>query len=325
MFRPRIGQQLLMAIALGLVLLPSISWATTITITAPYDAFSSTQHYNAWTVSASSNPSNNMTTFIANDGQGDPNTNPVATYFGTLDLNNNYAIIHPDLTGLTTVAQKEAAAINTYTLINDMARSGYNVFSNTGTNWNGTGITSNFAKHDPNQTMAVGVILNDGSLVNPGDAPGTKPLYGSNGEFGPWFGNGSGAAGTIDLTPFDTLIRYTWKGDTLLRGGRVDDNFDLFTINSNVIAGTIPSVNTWAQGDLNYFHGFGAPIDGNDLAAAVTSQLFFDQGTYTNGVPVTYAQTAAGLSSVPEPSSLVLGAMCAVAAALGAIRSRKQK
>src|SRR5438046_10188328 len=106
MFRPRIGQQLLMAIALGLFIMPSVSWATTVTVTAPYDAFSSTQHLNSWTINAGSTEASNTSVFIANDGAAHPDT----VYYSTFDLNNNYMVIHPDLTGLTTVAQKEAKA-----------------------------------------------------------------------------------------------------------------------------------------------------------------------------------------------------------------------
>ena len=40
MFRPRIGQQLLigLALGLGLVLLPALSWASTVVIPAPFDS-----------------------------------------------------------------------------------------------------------------------------------------------------------------------------------------------------------------------------------------------------------------------------------------------
>ena len=320
MFVPRLGQRLLMAIAFGLFVLPTVSWATTITITAPFDATSSTQSLNAWTINADSNPANNKNVFIANDGAGPPPASPPTTYFSTLNLTNNYMVIHPDLTGLTTVAQKETAAVNAYNLINDMVRSGYNVLG--GAAWSGTGVTSTFTQHDPNQTLGIGVILNDGHLANPADAPGTVPLYGdSTSEFGTFFNNGSGAAGTTALTPYDTLVRYTWYGDTLLLG--TVQNSDVNAIVANQVAGLVPTSQTWANGDQFYFAGFGAPIDNTDVNAAVASTVFIANGTYNSGIVVTYAQPSS--LSVPEPSSVALAFMGGLLALAGLSRSRKRK
>lgn len=199
---------------------------------------------------------------IDNDG-GDY---PDRVYYGTFDLMNQQLIVSPD-------NQNETAAQAIYAAVNDTARSGYNVLTETGKNWNGTGITSSTAFNDFWQTTAVGVLLNDGSL-DANVAAGTTPLWGGeNSVFQVGWGD------DINLSQYDTLVKYTFNCDLLLTG--YVQNSDLDTIVANVIAELTPAINAWAAGDCYYFSAWGVPIDGYDIQAAVTSMLAMQNSPYS--------------------------------------------
>jgi len=196
MFRPRIGQQVLMAIALGLVLLPAVARAATVTVPLPFDT-------NSATVIPSSSDVNSLS--ISNDASAPPNT----LYFGTLDMKNNDLIVQK---------ANRADALAAYASVTDMTRSGYN-----GGDWLGTGVTSSTAAFDVSNGQspgltAIGVILNDaGDAVNP-DGSGT-PIY-----------------STFDgrsVDQYAVLVKYTFLGDTDVSG--YVDGFDIATVKTGRI------------------------------------------------------------------------------------------
>ena len=286
MFVPFTGRRLfLAALALGLILLPSISWATTAVIPAPFAASSGTL--------ASTSTLGSIT--IANNSAAAPNT----VYFGTYDVTNNAVLFVP-------AVQDSAHALALYNAVNDMVRSA----SDSGA-YDSTGITSTLAGLDAahgNNTMGVGVLLNDAGVI--GD-PG-NPLYGSvNGDLGvSWHG--------IDPTQFDTLVQYTYLGDSFLRG-TVDAN-DIFQATAD--KNTTPTVNTWGFGDYFYQATGGTPISGVDIFAATASKGFVNAHTYP--LTVTFGQGAAG-AAVPEPTSIALLVIGSLAGAIATFRMRRNR
>ncbi len=156
--------------------------------------------------------------------------------------------------------------------------------------------------------MGVGVLLNDAGLI--GD-PG-KSLYGEvNGDLGvSWHG--------IDPTQFDTLVQYTYLGDSFLRG-TVDAN-DIFQATAD--KNTTPTVNTWGFGDYFYQATGGTPISGVDIFAATASKGFVNAHTYP--LTVTFGQGAAG-AAVPEPTSIALLVMGSLAGAIATFRMRRNR
>jgi hypothetical protein len=270
MFRPRFGQQLLMSIALGLFVLPAVSWATTVTLPAPFRSDTATP--------ASLSVVHDIT--INNDGAVAPNT----VYFGTLDLNNNAMVFSPSI-------QDAAHAQALFTKVYDMVRSGSDFL-----NWDGTGVTSSLAAVDAAHykgAVGVGVILNDAGLI--GD-PGAA-LWGTAGDLGtPWMG--------YNPTQFDTLVSYTYLGDSFLRG--FVDSADTAQLVSNLH--TLDHTNPWGNSDYVYQSEFGLAVDSSDTAALVAGLGSFNNHDYPH--TVTFAQGGAGGSlSVPEPGAVVLALM----------------
>ncbi|HEV2969531.1 MAG TPA: autotransporter-associated beta strand repeat-containing protein [Pirellulales bacterium] len=151
-------------------------------------------------------------------------------YYGTLDMMNNDLIVAPP-------DQSETTAPSDYSDVNDMVRSG----QASDHSWTGRGITSSTAAYDqqhktdssnPTTGMtALGVILNDdGSHAN-SDHSGSA-IWNS------W-------DGFSNLTQYDTLVKYTYRGDTKLRG----------TVDSSD-AGRVATIGTsgvgWRGGDFFY-------------------------------------------------------------------------
>jgi hypothetical protein len=162
MFVPCTGRRILFAaLALGLVLLPSVTWATTVVIPVPFSSW--TQPLGTPIPSTS-----NVNSFSAAHS-GTPALPPTAgaTYFGKLDLMNNDLIIQ---------STNETDALAAYTLATDMARTGFNKPAG---DWGGaTGITSSLANIDFNNGLgatAIGVILNDDQSASNPDGSG-QPL-----------------------------------------------------------------------------------------------------------------------------------------------------
>jgi hypothetical protein len=266
MSRPRIGQQLVMAIALGLFLLPSVSWAVT-TIQHPFVSATATP--------ASLSILNSLS--IANDGMAAPNT----TYFGTLDLKNNDLIVHPS-------AQTAAAALANYQAIYDMIRSGADVGA-----YDQTGVSSTTVAADATQKggLALGILLND-------DGTGTPIWGGAGSDLGAFDGNTS-------LNQFDTIVKYTFLGDSFLEGAvSQSDVLGVFPNLGKFPANNSATTQAWQAGDFFYQSQLAAanpnraPVNQSDYSSAFSN--LSAQSTY----PYSFAQPAAGLS-VPEPSTLL--------------------
>jgi len=288
MFRPRIGQQVLMAIALGLVL-PALSWAATVTVSKPFNSFGT------YGGPGGQLPSLSIVNSISinNNGAAAPNT----VYFGTLDLKNNDIIIRP-------AVQDEAHAVSTFNAVYDMVRSGYNMFA-----WDGTGITSSIANVDqvgPNAqgALALGVIRNDDGTGIPiwGGVAGTDSF---NGPFD----------GDANLTNFDTIVKYTFFGDLQLRG-KIDGNDTSFIFNNNHVT---PTTNQWLNG-LLFYGATGNTIGGSDSSAAFNNQSLQNNFPYV----VNFGAQTAGLS-VPEPSSVILVLAGVAVAGLARLRNRSRR
>ncbi len=288
MSRSRIGQSIALTLALGLVfLLPNVSRATTVTIPAPFNSLSSTP--------ASLSTTNSLS--ISNNSATVPNT----VYFGTLQLNNNDVILIPTIQDAT-----HGKAL--YNAVNDMARSGSN-----GGAQDGTGISSYFAKIDAlhgNSALGVGVLYND-------DGSGGQ-FYGGvgGGDVNPSFD------GYSNLTPFDTIVKYTFLGDTFLRG--FIDTFDTSQTQNNSDLGFVPTTNYWQQGDFYYQTTDGVtPINTFDTSAVFNDQVL--QSQYPK--VVMFAQPSGALGggtslAVPEPSSMLLVVAGALAAVFGSTFNR---
>jgi hypothetical protein len=266
MNRTAISSAICTLVALAAALLPSVASATII-VSAPKD---STKFI------ASTSVFNNFS--IANDG------GPLGSrvYTGKFDLTNNDLIVN---------AATEATALSNFANVNDMVRSGYD-----GGDWAGNGLTSSIADTDAagNGTTslgfpspgitALGVILNDdGSHANP-DGSGF-PIWTT------WDGR--------VVNQYSVLVKYTFYGDTLLRG-RVDLS------DEDTVAANFGSGAHWADGVFDYD---GGPVDSADLDR-VSSSLALES---EYGVPG---------PKVPEPQTLVLAACGLFAAALSAPRFR---
>jgi hypothetical protein len=261
MFRPRIGHQVILAIAVGLIVLPSVSWAVT-TIQKPFNTYTSTP--------ASLSVLGSLS--IANNGTAAPNT----TYFSTLNLTNNDLIIHPS-------AQTAAAALANYQAIYDMIRSGADQGA-----YDQTGISSSAVAADATQKggLAVGILLNDDG--------GGVPIWGGAGSD---LGSFDGFTG---LNQFDTIVKYTFIGDSFLEGSvSQSDVLGVFPALGSFPANNSATTQAWQTGDFYYQTStMSAPINQTDYSQAFTNLSL--QSTY----PYSFAQPAASLS-VPEPSTLL--------------------
>jgi hypothetical protein len=293
MFVPRIGQRLfLAALALGLILFPSVTWATTVIIPHPFlsDPTLATPPQPAWPGTLPSLSKTN-TISISNNGAAAPTT----VYFGTLDLQNNDIIFSP-------TTQNATNGLALYNAVNDMARSGSN-----GGGQDGTGIMSSFAKIDTlhgNGALGVGVLYNQdggGGVFYGGGSPDVSPTY----------------DGYTGVQAFDTIVKYTFLGDTFLRG--FIDTFDTSGVQNNSDLGVTPTVNTWFNGDFFYQATSGSPINTFDTSAVFNGQVLQSQYPKT----VSFGQGGAAAGSVPEPSSIVLLLLASVGSIAAGLRFRK--
>jgi hypothetical protein len=199
---------------------------------------------------------------ISNDG------GPLGSrvYFGKFDLNNNDLIIH---------ATDEATALANYANIFDMVRSGFDHGD-----WMGNGITSSIAKADHAggyESTAVGVILND-------DGSGNPLWGGANSLLGSFDGDSA-------LTQYDVIVKYTFFGDTLLRG--FVDGTDLTTVED----GKLNAQKGWINGEFNYTSGTVSNLDVLETQRTLT---------YESRYPINTPVPDPPPPLVPEPSTLVL-------------------
>ena len=205
---------------------------------------------------------------IANDGA------PLGsrTYFGKLDVNNNDFIV---------TATTEAAALSNLANVTDMVRSGYNHGD-----WKGLGITSSIADADHSQgyaSTAIGVILNDDGAADHPDGSG-DPIYTM------WDG--------APVNQYDVLAKYTFFGDTLLRG--FVDSSDL-----SIVSGNVGVASGWINGEFNYTGGTVSHLDVLEVNRTLTYQPRYPINTPVADPP----------PPLPEPSSAVLAALGFIAAA----------
>ncbi len=179
-------------------------------------------------------------------------------YSGTANLNSNDLVIKPS-------PATAAAALAMLQKITDMVRSGYDFGD-----WKGTGITSALAANDaagigttslgfaaPGIT-AVGVILNDNGSG--------QPIWNT------WDG--------VPVDQFSVLVKYTFYGDTTLKG--YVDSSDVTRVTANLGAGT-----GWGRGEFRYT---GGTVDSTDAALVTKARALESE----------YGVT------VPEPTTMIL-------------------
>jgi hypothetical protein len=155
--------------------------------------------------------------------------------------------------------------------------------------WTGPGIVSSAAAADSNHLTAVGVIVNNIS--------GTQ-LYGSSGTLGMF--DGANPAST------DVLVKYTYYGDTTLKGyvnGSDYSRIDNAYITDKTAPGTLTG---WFNGDFNY----DGVINGSDYT--LIDNAFNQQGA-SLAAQLASPTASVGGSAVPEPATLGLAAMGALA------------
>jgi hypothetical protein len=208
-------------------------------------------------------------------------------YFSTLDLTNNDLIVH---------ATNEATALANYANVFDMVRSGFDHGD-----WLGTGITSSKAAADHAggyECTAVGVILNDdGSGLN-ADGSG-HPLWGGAGSL---LGSFDGDSA---LTQYDVIIKYTFFGDTLLRG--FVDGTDLTTVQASKLS----ALTGWLNGEFNYTGGAVSTLD-----VLETQRTLAYESRYPINTPVPDPPPP-----LPQPSALVLAIISLLGLAVYSRRS----
>jgi hypothetical protein len=273
MFVPRIGQRLFLSLALGLILTPSISWASHI-IQHPF--FSDpTQENNPPYAHPIPSTSDVGSVTIAHTGS--PAFPPAsgATYFGTLDLKNNDLIIQTN-----SPANAQAAYLNAV----DQVRSGLGANSD----WTGTGITSSTVAFD---------LAHSGDMVSP--TPGITAIgVVMNADAGYTTFDG------IAVDANSVLVKYTFLGDTDLEGQVTGFDEQIVTNNNdNGVTG-----GGWISGDF----GYQGAVNGFDQQQAVNNQISQSQYPFTSPAAVSSGAVGAGSVPEPS-SIVLLGLAALVA------------
>jgi hypothetical protein len=165
--------------------------------------------------------------------------------------------------------------------ITALVAEGYNPAA--GGNWNGSGITSSAAAANTTHLTALGVIQNN---------QGGSAIFTSANQF-------------EGITPGagDVLVKYTYYGDADLNG-KVDGS-DYTRIDN----GHLTNATGWYNGDFNY----DGVINGSDYT--LIDNAYNTQGAQLSAEQATAISTAqiAGSSSVPEPTTLSMMGLTAVA------------
>jgi hypothetical protein len=125
----------------------------------------------------------------------------------------------------------------------------------------------------------------------------------------------------VDVATTDTLLKYTYYGDSDLSGATTLDDFTLF------LAGYQGGGGTWFQGDYDYsgattLDDFTLFLGGYQQQGAPLSEI----EALINSVPMTSAERAAMLSAVaavPEPA--VTTSLLAALAGLGFTRRHRRR
>jgi hypothetical protein len=292
MFLRHLGRQLLMALALGLILLPAVSWA----VPAPFNSFTShpasLSVVNFLGVNVSGPTAYNASTdatYTSDVAAQSPNN----VFVGTLNLSNNDIIIAPAI-------QDQAHGLAAYRAAYDMIRSGADQGA-----YDGTGVSSSTVATDAGVkgALALGIMYNNDAFLAGGVDSGTA-VWGpaATSDNGPFDGDSN-------LTQFDTIIKYTFIGDTDLEG-RVSQNL-VAPIFANLgktlvqFPNNSSSTTLFQAGDFFYQVSTGAaPINQGDY-----SQAFTNLSLQNTGYPYGGGASAAGALGVPEPASLVMAVM----------------
>ncbi len=177
---------------------------------------------------------------------------------GQFDLENNHLIYYED---------SSQTGVNPITRLVGYLTTGY--YHSGANDWKGYGIASSFAKTDPGGVKALGVISNNNG--------GSK-------RYTTYF--------TVSTLLTDSLVRYTYPGDTDLNGSV---NFADFSALITAYGGS----GKWYQGDFNY----DGKINFTDFSTLIT---FY--GSASLGNPQGSALNGADITPIPEPSMSILWA-----------------
>lgn len=284
MFVPRLGQRLVLAIALGVVVIsasPAVSHAGTLSMTTA------------------------TTTGPTQNGIFAPAPND----YGTLNMTNNAYIVNTG-SGVDPVAL--AASFNS------MIQAGWDPNPATQGTWDGVpssaqhSVISSFlpssqppstsytaypnAATDPNATTGIGVETGD-DYINNFEGAGTPTFYG------------------VTVTSNMVLMKYTFYGDTGLKGSV--DAADI----ANGLFGISAHLTGWANDKTDYGTQQ-ATIAPYDIANTLFSKSAQSQSIYAH--PLASAMAGGSALSVPEPSSILIALMAIAGGAFGALRSRKR-
>jgi T5SS/PEP-CTERM-associated repeat protein len=141
--------------------------------------------------------------------------------------------------------------------------------------WTGTGITSSTAAGDTTHLTALGIMLN----ITAGNTPMYTTLDG------------------LAVAANDVLVKYTYFGDADLSG----------TVNSadysRIDNGYLNHLTGWQNGDFNYDN----VINGSDYT--LIDNAFNSQGAT---ISAQVSDQLAAITSVPEPSAILVGVGCSV-------------
>jgi hypothetical protein len=285
MFVPRPGQRLVLAIALGVVIVstsPAVSRAGTLSMTtatttgptqngifapAPNDFGTLNLTNNAW---------------IVNTGAGIDPTALTAQFFSMIQAGwDPNPATQGTWDGVPSAAQH--SVISSFLPPSQPPSTSYTAYPNAAT--------------DPNATTGIGVITGQDYIDN-FEGVGTPTFYG------------------VTVTPNMVLMKYTFYGDTNLKGSvdAADIAQGLFGISAHLTG--------WINDKTDYGTQQ-ATIAGYDIANTLFSKSAQTSAIYAH--PLADAMAGGSALSVPEPSSIIMACMAIAAGAFGASRSRNRK
>ncbi len=207
---------------------------------------------------------------------------------GYLDLANNKLVVQTG--GLSGTALQDAVK-----QVASQVKSGYNLANGSSTLWMGTGIGSSSAAADTRRIVGLAVFQNN-----------TKSFGSLDGTVSDGTGNAFITSfGTATVAKNDTLVKFTYFGDTDLDGVITAGdyaNIDLAFAHQQ----TLGPQTGWANGDFDY--------DGSITAAdySLMDSAFAAQSGALSGEVHTLGSlggSPVSVTAVPEPSTWLLGLM----------------